>query len=206
MFKPNRVGTPVIAGSDTASSIAALAPTFRDADEDTFSTNFINAAPGGEYAQRGLNWKNVTAVANQKRFGLALQFTVSQPIAGDTIGFEISFGLQTIVPQYFSASPVVGRVNAGSGLFSSSNFVGQPTPLDSDAPYIPAAGTVMRQHYALRQVIFRATNPTVGGTYAAGYQFFNLSGSSFNFYWFNMHIGVRQLNYQETVGYRDTLR
>lgn len=208
MFKPNRVGTPwQHQPENTSTSAAAITTTTRPYYEALIWGNVINAAPALDFAADGINWvgtpQNLTA---SHRIALVQQFSVTQPLEGDTVGVELQGSILFQSKCSILITPIFYKMEAGlSGLLAGADSSEMPkvfgTPLNS----IPASAVAtVRAHTYKEQIIINST--TVGGVYAHGFAISDPEGAVISLSYFSMHASVRQLNDQQSIGYRDTLR
>lgn len=108
MFRPDRIGTPVIFEQSTASNSAAWTPSTTNSAAVGFRGNVINGTPVADFAMSALTWNQGTAsIANGDELAILQQFTISQPLNGDTVGIELNFGLRIYMSNLFSAWPYV---------------------------------------------------------------------------------------------------
>ena len=208
MFRPNRIGTPNIHSlDDTRSSVSWSVNTFTLANQ-SWGCNVINATPVTDFGRSALTWDGTTAaaVANGLVVAIGQQFTITTPIQGDTTGIELNGAIEIQAPENTPLVPIFGRlVSAGGSVLAGPS--GADTFTIIEEPSIrPVAGTVATQlfHRYQTQLIMRATDPA--GTYFHGFRMVNQSGAAWTPTRLRMQCSVRQLNDQQTIRYRDTLR
>lgn len=207
MFRPNRIGTPVIhtsTANDNADNYTEGEALWTAVGQPF---NVINASPVLDFGRSQLNWNGTKNFAALTETALVQQVTVTEPLAGDTVGLELNgsitfLGNQNSVlrPVFFKMSAALGTVLANG---SSADAVTQIGPaLMPDR----TAGGSLRSHWYKETIIFRGTAGSIGGTYAHGFAILDNSNAAWTMNWFDMMASVRQLNDQQSIGYRDTLR
>ena len=147
-------------------------------------------------------------VPANKRMGLYLQFQITEPLAGDVVGVEATFSYGTGLTPGIAICPVFFRAhNAAVALMGniySSDFpmYGRSQdwqPTSSPYQWVSIAG---REQY----VVGHAPVALLPGTYCHGITVWNTTGADYTLYNQKAYFGIRQLNDQQGVGYRDTLR
>lgn len=210
MFRPNRIGTPHIHTSDGGADTTDF--TLNQVLYDNAATpfNVINSTPIGDFGRRGIIWTGTEGVLAARKYALVGQFTVTAPIAGDTVGVEVQAGYTGLLPSDVAIIPIFFRLSAAIGtvLGGAANAYDQPTVFAPKDQYLIAtAQSIPRNDYFKEIFIIRNTDPAIlAGTYGVGFQFMNAGSVGYNITNFFMTFAVRQLNDQNDVGYRDTLR
>lgn len=211
MFRVNRIGTPTILSGNF---LASSATGWMNADAITtglWGGSVINAAPVGDFAYNFLHWANGVGepIPASSRFIIGQQFNIEQPINGDVAGVELngtlelpalaSTGIQIIAPIFYRAVAAAGAVLGAVESLSS------PVYLDMQPAGFTLGGYGERTY---KTQVIANTNESlpVEGTYVHGFQVANLTAAPVNLTWFNAGYSVRQLNDQQQIGYRDTLR
>lgn len=211
MFRPNRIGTPVIYESDATVTPATTAPNMSTFATPEYLGNIVNATVRGDFGQHALQWipsAPQTLTANRK-WWIGFQFTVTEPLQGDVTGVECN-GAIAIRSVYTDTTviPFIGRLTApgittlATGTVNHPQFLNNPNVASKEI-----AGVVAKDlsHSFQQQVIIKRTaNVTLAGTYVLGHIFWMETGGTFTR--IDTQYSVRQLNDQQTIGYRDTLR
>lgn len=199
MFRPNRIGTPVIHTDDYNTAAGAFTPV-----GSSFASNAMNALPVGDFGRSALLW-NGTPIAAPSVWGLAQQFTVQAPLNGDTVGFELNFALEGEFPANAQFVPFVFQATSAAGgtlqPLAAYQGVTLLEPAVNGQP-LASTGTIYRHTGYQTQVIQKRQLPA--GTYGHGLRVFG--NGSWNIGYFFAVASIRQLNDQQFVGYRDTLR
>lgn len=209
MFRPNRIGTPNLHTGLYDTSTADWAPSQAARTSlAAFGANVINAVPQADFGKNCLAWTGAASeviTANYK-FSLVQQFTVTPPLAGDVVGIEIIAHLKILCPASATIRGTYGKTSAAAGaILAAVSFDDIPTQFDAnDFPSYSDDTIVMRDAYYLTQVIQQYS--TNSGTFLHGFEIIDNSGANFNLDHFTMNAAVRQLNDQQDIGYRDTLR
>lgn len=208
MFRPNRIGTPIIHDSTGVVSTAAWAPSSNLNTSIATGFNTVNAAPVADFGKTTMAWDTgAAALAANSQFALGQQYTITQPLAGDTVGVELGASLDIVLPTDFDVTGIHGRLVAaigtallGASVFDIPTFF-HPTPGINGAP-----ATVLRTFQYKEQIIVRNSSTLLPGTYYHGFRLSNRAAAPFNFIMFRFSGYVRQLNDQPNIRYRDTLR
>lgn len=207
MFRPNRVGTPNIHNVAQVDTTATFTPNVGAITAGVVTGNIINALAGSDFNRDAINWSGSEGMAANSKLGLAQSFAVTKPLEGDTVGMELMGGLVlTCLPETLVV-PFVGNVDAAPGTVLA-NFATsyQPTFLDLEPVASPqeaiATGPRPRFFKYRTQVIMNGINTS--RTMVHGFIIYNTTSQ--NLTQFQMQASVRQLNDQQTIGYRDTLR
>ena len=210
MFRPNRIGTPNIHTLDDTRSVAAWAPNATILTDQTWLCNVINASPVADFGRSALTWNGApsAAIANNTLIALGQQLTITEPQAGDTVGLELNGAMLIDLPESIPAIPIFGRLIAASG-----SVFGGPSGADTftiigqaDKGPIAVATQSHRSFRYQTQLIMSNSGGLVAGTYFHGLQFINTSGGAWTPTRLRCQFSVRQLNDQQSIGYRDTLR
>lgn len=206
MFRPNRIGTPWIHqnnfltndDSNWLNEIVATSP--------LYPGNVINAVPLGDFGRSFLQWNGTETLAAAFKASIVQQFVISPPIQGDTVGVEIAASIITDLPPSTIIIPFFNTLQAAGGttLAPVAGSTG-PTYLEQQAIPNNAVTTAIFRHCSYKtQVIVR--DPNLAGIYCHGFAFLNGSASPASTSLIEMNAEVRQLNDQQDIGYRDTLR
>lgn len=209
MFRPNRIGTPYIHTADFANNVAALTLNSDAMFAQAYGGHVINATPSGDFGRQHLNWSNASSLPSGHRVALLFQYTITRPITGDTVGIEANAGILLQGPNDLLIRPIFGKLDAAGGaVLANVEFADGPTALDQAYGDLTANGSVNKYFNCSmqKQIIARYTNATLSGTYAHGFQIENPNAAAASIPGFIMTGSVRQLNDQNNVGYRDTLR
>lgn len=207
MFKPNRVGTPIIHTITGVDNTAAFTYQLNGNSAMLQPFNVINASPVLDFGRSQVNWVAAARVhTNSNKSAFVQQFTVTQPLNGDTVGVELNGALWLTAPNDIIMQPALMRITAQGALWGGGTANDVPTPI---APPVEILDNVAARTNTIRACQYRATaiikDAAVGGTYAHGVIIYN-AGVDFNITALKMTASVRQLNDQQNVGYRDTLR
>lgn len=206
MFKPNRVGSPLIHMSSNASTSSNATLGNDDPTTTTFRANNINTTPQADFGEDHLYYTGTSAVTNGRRFMIGQQFTVSTPLSGPASvrGVELRGGWTAKVPHGLQVVPFITKMASAAASNMALTAVAFPTlfrawqqPLASD--------TLVYKHFSYKEdVILKYTD--VAGTYMHGFMAYDNAAAGWNLTMFHMMCSVRQLNDQQGVGYADTLR
>lgn len=205
MFRPNRIGTPNIHQNTGVGSVANFTWTNRAINDSSYSFNVINASPLADFGYSNINWAGTETITSGNRVGVGQQFTVTKPLAGNVVGIELTGHITLTFPGNSLIVPMFGKVTAAAGaLWDPVTVSDQPCQLDVALMPVPGATTGQyRNGYYKTQVI---TEVDEGATYVHGFQLLNFAGAGYDVSWISAGFGVRQLNDQQDVNYRDTLR
>lgn len=207
MFRPNRIGTPYIHDSDGAASTADFTLSDELIASSLFPSNVINASPALDFQRSAISWVGTEAVAALNRFCFGQQFTITQPLDGDTVGLELSGAIRALIPASASIRPRLNKMTAAqAAIFASDQSADIPTYFAE--PYNGLQGDddlVHRAWFYKESIVVRGSSIVLPGTYLHGFEIEN-NGAGFNLTSFDIHCSVRQLNDQQSIGYRDTLR
>lgn len=211
MFKPNRVGTPIIHQSQVTNSTADFTLQQATISNNNNPFNVVNATPVKDFGYTNLTWNGTEALNANNKCSLVQQISVVLPEGGDVRGLELNASLKFVGKASTLIIPVFFRLTAAeSSLFGGqSSSYDQPTPFAPDfASYQDVAGTSAAWHFVTykRPLIVRNDRSVLPGTYAHGFQIFSADGTAISLTGLQMVASVRQLNDQQGVGYADTLR
>lgn len=206
MFRPNRIGTPVIHDTGAGGSAAVWVPATAAFSSGNFSqVNVITAAPVLEFGRTSFGWFGAAPVAIPAGhfFSLVQQFTVTKPLKGNISGVEINAAIVAALPASAAIVPVLVKC-AATGTLGNSGVTGHPTYHSEPPEHVLTDDTicVRTRTYRTQFILSDATDPS--GVYGHGFTIFDNSGAGYNFQYFIMQASVRQLNDQQTKGYRDT--
>jgi len=207
MFKPNRVGTPVIHTITGVDNNAAFTLQLNGNSVMAQPFNVINAAPVLDFGRSQINWTAAARVqTNSNKSAFVQQFTVTQPVAGDTVGVELNGSLFITAPNDIIIQPAIMRIPAQGAIWAGTTANDVPTPI---APPVEILDNVAARTNTIRAAQYQSKviiqDAAVGGSYAHGFIIYN-AGVDFNITGLKMIASVRQLNDQQGIGYRDTLR
>lgn len=201
MFRPNRVGTPHIYMTKGAIQVTDFDLFTPAIGSGLLQVNGINPTPDGDFGRQQLRFIGAEAVANLTVFGLIQQFTVTKPLAGETIGVEIDGSIVLNAPADALIVPVFGKLEmVAANLMGQARFTTLPNHFN---------GTVHRStanaHGAYRaDFISSLGSEAVEGVYGHGFMVYATTAYSLTYMLANF--SVRQLNDQQARRYRDTLR
>lgn len=212
MFKPNRVGTPLIWTPVFTQSNIAWVPNSNANVLGIVEGNVINAAPDADIGATMLSWQGAAVnIPNGEKLALLHQFTIANPIEGNVVGLELSADLNISIETGALIQPIFCKLTApgaGAILDPVASGIGG-IRFDPVSPHqVGGSAAAWRScNYEDKQVIVRdPTRTDIAGTYAHGFLIVNTKGANNPIDAFHMHGAVRQLNYQPSTGYRDTLR
>jgi len=205
MFRPNRIGTPIqyqTINSPTSSDFT-LSVSLNTAN--TYPANVINAAPHLDFGTDNVHFSGTEALAAASKCALVQQFTITPPVNGDTVGVEVSGSLLIATSVPVIIRPIFAKmVTALSGLLTGTAGTNSPVSFGS-MDGISDAGDSVLQNIEYRQNIIVRDTTLAFGTYCHGFQILN-NGVLGNITYFYVNGGIRQLNDQQNIGYRDTRR
>lgn len=209
MFRPNRIGTPLIHTSDFINSTVDFTVAEAPNNSTSFVANVINAVPLLDFGETTLVWTGTKPVTAGYRIFLGQQFTITPPIQGDVAGVELNGSLITYAPRSALLVPAVMKLAAsGASTLASVSSADHPTPT-RQADYDPSATSAIavRNIQYRDQVIIRgAGGSKPSGTYMHGVIVYGDLTGGYNLTYIQAAMSVRQLNDQQDIGYRDTLR
>lgn len=211
MFRPNRIGTPLIWGTTYNTSTAAWVPNSNANTVGQASGNVINAAPDTEFGSQMLTWTGATVnIPTGQKLALLHQFNVTTPKAGDVRGVELTADLDISISDASIITPIFGKLTAaGAGVLSSvATGIGvvRFSPVTPDTTATPAARWRTARYHNTQLLIRDATPVQLAGTYAHGFLIINPTAGNLGIDAFHAHATIRQLNDQQSIGYADTLR
>lgn len=208
MFRPNRIGTPYILDNSLDDDDTSSYTVAEDAvSTAAFHANIINAAPLQDFGRTSLYWTGAArTLTASKRMAIAGQFTITPPLAGDVVGVELMGAIQFPCTGNISVQPFIAKAQSTAGAVLASVALYQPQLLPVDP--IASQGQNLRNMSYRNQVIIRQPTLTLDGTYVHGFLITEAQTTPANitWTWFFAQYGIRQLNDQQDVGYRDTLR
>lgn len=207
MFRPNRIGTPVFHTDTQATSSAALTFGTQAISSTTLPITPVNGTPILDFGETKYNYNGaVTLVPALQKITIVQQFTVSQPLVGDAAGVELNGGGLFVFDKTCLIQPFIVRLtNGATNTLVSGTTTDYPTFIAD--PILPLEVTAANRFVALRyqtQVVLKRDLGPVGGVYAHGFQI--SCGTAHTPGGFQAQFSVRQLNDQQSVRYRDTLR
>lgn len=210
MFRPNRIGTPIIHVDLDDASGATFTPNTNANVISTVEGNVINASPQLDFGYNAVSWfAAARVIPAAEKWGVVQQFTVTEPLAGDTVGVEVNGSIDiatedgaTIVPVFFKAANVAGALWGDIASNEPATRLGNGLQANG-----VSTNSVMRTLNYQRQIVVRGTPGLIAGNYAHGFLIYNnKSGATLDIVAFHMQASLRQLNDQQNIGYRDTLR
>jgi hypothetical protein len=203
MFRANRIGTPTILPETFAGSAAVITAGSDTALSAEIRGNVINAAPVLDFGQNSIRWANTRSIATLQRICIGQQFTITTPITGDTVGLELMGSMAVGAGAAMEITPVLFKVTAAAGaVWGVVNATGLGfTHLAEGREHQPGRG-----HRYVANAIHRGATTPVAGTYFHGFQIYNKTGAALSITDGEFSFGVRQLNDQQDVSYRDTRR
>lgn len=205
MFRPNRIGTPHVNGTSNITSSDPGPPSQSGNFTNTYLGNICNATSALDFGRSNFfHTPSVPmSITLENKFFIAQQFTVTEPLDGDTVGVECTGEIIIACAQPVILVPFVSRlVAAASTTYEVAQLVDPPTGFDCE-PQQSLSATFNRV-YKNQALLRRATKADVAGPYCHGFLVYSQSANTVFYYRFGA--AVRQLNDQQTVSYRDTLR
>lgn len=204
MFRPNRIGTPLIHQQLLTDTAVVWTPNSQLYNLPGVTGNVINANPVADF---GFSAVSSSVASNNLPDGhmvaIVQQFTVTQPLAGDAVGLELSAAI-FMNQANFWCRPVFFKTDGAAGAVFGN--------VDSDSrapmPLGPASilNTYFTSGYYKEQLVHQESNDTIEGIYAHGFIIINKTGAAAPITYLKMQAAVRQLNDQQDIRYRDTLR
>lgn len=209
MFRPNRIGTPLIHTSDFVASTDSINFAESPNNSTGFVGNVINAAPQLDFGENNLIWTGTDAITAGYRLMLGQQFTVTEPVVGDVVGVELNGSLVTYAPRSALLVPFIMKLAAaGASVLAPVTSADQPTLFrqgDYDASATSAIA-IRNIQYREQCIIRGAGGSKPSGTYMHGVMIYGDVSDGYSLTFIQAAMSVRQLNDQQNVGYRDTLR
>lgn len=207
MFRPNRVGTPYIFAKPAVINTNAVSMYVADPTGNaSYRFNAINAANVLDFAYSNIYTTGAGAIAANQRGGFAQCITIPPPLAGDVVGLELNGFFTGPAPGDMSITPVFGPTGSSPTILGPVEAAnGDIVVIGESLVAIPAATTVStRSLRYTAQVIVRDTT-RLFGNYLHGFAL-TAGPTAWAKTWAHIGCSVRQLNDQQLVGYRDTLR
>ena len=207
MFRANRIGSPQIYQDYGTTSAAAWAPQTSNAITGGFLGNVINPAAVGDFANTHLEWTGAAVnVGAGLKLGLGQQFTITQPIKGNTVGIELEGQIKITGVKSVLMQPFITRISAAvSGALTAyatptyGRYIGAPIKAEANPAAMLAAA--WKEH-----VIINMANLPLAGTYVHGIMFTNLDAGNWSISQLYATASVRQNQDQTGITYTDTRR
>lgn len=206
MFRPNRIGTPLIhAGVPIVTSASYTLLNYASVNP-TFPINIVNPTGLGDFGQTRIHVAATSSVASNNKVAVGCQFTISPPVEGDAVGIEIIAGISLTLPQDAGIYGVFGKLDRvvgttmGGALFDSvpTIFPIERTTQPTDVSQSVNAGFIT-------QVVVQGDATTLSGNYGFGFGL-EAEATAYNLDFIAAQFAVRQLNDQQNISYRDTRR
>lgn len=206
MFRPNRIGTPHFHQETGIGSAANFTWALRNFNDSSWGGNVVNGTPLLDFGFTSVNWSGTEQIVNAQRTGLFHNIVVTRPLNGDAVGIEIVGSLVIRLPSSSLVVPMIGKPNAAPvNNFDQFTFANQPVHFAPQRMESAVGTDMIIRHFAYKeQIVHQEADPS--GSYCHGFQIFNTTGANYDVTWFSACFGVRQLNDQQIVGYRDSLR
>jgi hypothetical protein len=209
MFRPNRIGTPWIYKPNPVSGTSAWTPNNQPNTSNTIGFNVINQVPVLDFGRSQFNWTgaavNITA---SNRVAIVQQISITAPQGGDTVGLELMGSLDIDVASTTQMLPIFGKIQGSipAGQLAAGTTIGPC--IIGQAPGGNTANVRSRAHVYKEQVIVNNDGADVSGVYVHGFllQEAHTTPAAVPISFLQASYGVRQLNDQQSIGYRDTLR
>lgn len=207
MFRADRIGTPEFMVREVNNLTTDF--TLQQATWGSIGQpfNVINAAPIASFGSTSLHWTGTEAVTGNRKYGFAQQFSVANPLNGNSIGFELTGCINALLPVSSKVLPFVGGLNAALGAV----FTGDTTatnPLYFGRSYVGTntnEDQVMVDLHYKTQVLLRDVT-AVAGVLAHGFAIFSQGGDAYNFTILDINCAVRQFNDLQDIRALDPLR
>lgn len=209
MFRPNRVGTPNIHNNASLSDTSAFTLNENNVNQNTYLGNVINAAPVLDFGRSPLRWAGAARTfTSANKWILGQQFTITEPLNGDVVGLELMAGIVIGMKANALIRPVLCRLTAAGGaVLAQVSSQDTLTQIEKEAsnPTAGSAAAYMSHYYRTTALVSYPTG-TVGGVYMHGFEFTNPDAAAASVTFFQTTMAVRQLNDQQNINYRDSLR
>lgn len=209
MFRPNRIGTPVIHTQDESIVNNIPTPSTDAGTSNVWRTNIINPVPIQDFGRSALRWTGGPFnIPPGNRCSITQQFTVTQPMAGDVRGVELNFSFYGGLPDECQLTGFIAKVPTGSYTAMGLATIQQlPTHFRGayETGFKSDANTFRHMAYQ-EQVVIRGGEVSLPGTYVHGVMISNNDSNSAQLLQFLAVGSVRQLNDQQLIGYADTLK
>lgn len=209
MFRPDRIGTPTFHEQAFTPSTVNFTPASSLIASAVWNANVINANPVADLGRSALQWTGSEAITAGHKWALGQQFTVTQPVAGDAVGFELNGSILIQANHALIIVPFIQKLSA-AGSTTLEGVVGAdmptPLPLPSGSAFAASDSAIRVHNYQTRVVERNTAVGAVAGTYIHGFSLIDAGFAGYTTTFFQVVCSVRQLNDQQTVGYRDTLR
>lgn len=205
MFRANRIGHPVIhqQSNTTNTTNTWAAGTLNTA---AFSAaNVVNASPLLDFGQSRLHWNATQSLAAATKYGITQQFTITQPLNGDTVGVELCGSIIVDASLNVLLIPFFARTTgAAATVLGVVNFLDQPTFFDCDKQNNDISTRLAQTMFYKEELIIQASS--IGATYVHGFAIMNTTAGAIPITYMDVQFSERQLNDQQSIGYRDTRR
>lgn len=214
MFKPNRVGTPNFWTLRDATVKTDAPVNFAESNfvAQDATGNCINATPLSDYGTANLMYDIIgeTVAANQKIMILA-QFEVTPPQQGTIVGVELQGSMVMATVGAVRMAPIFAQAQPDqvlTGVLDTIDLTYIPMLLSNEAGHLEVGALDTKIRHFKTQVVMEYADPSGPsiGPYVFGWAFYNATGGAVPIYGFETHLSIRQLNDQQFIGYRDTLR
>lgn len=209
MFRPNRIGTPRLYQTTIVDNTSNWTPNSNLAVLPIVTGNVINASPLADFGFTNLTWDGVAETLTlSHKIALLQQFAITQPLAGDTVGLELEAHLDILLNKPHMIVPIFTRLTAAGGavLASVTTGAGIGARRIGPASYGVAQATQLWSAADYVTQCVQNDSVAVNGIYGHGFLIYLADTADTTLTAFHMQAGVRQLNDQQSVGYRDTLR
>lgn len=208
MFRADRIGSPYIHQGTSNNSVAAFTLNVLGLTSNSWNGNVISSAPLLDFGRLALTWNGTpVSLPAGNRCSFLMPFTITEPLNGDTVGVEMAAAITLNCNDNLALRPIFGKlVAAGGATLAQVTFADFPTRFGKTqtAP-VGATGASSHRFYQYKdELIVQYPSGSVGGPYAHGVEVLNQSGAASSIAALQMSASVRQLNDQQTIGYRDT--
>lgn len=208
MFRPNRIGTPHFYYSGRTDSAVDWTPNSNDVRLGAVTGNVINAAPVADFGSTPLTWNgSAETLTLSHKIALLQQFTISEPLAGDAVGVEVVGAIDILTASNINIVPVFCQLQAAGGALLAAVTTGDLAALR--LPVATQQANIANQkwrHCTYRASVVPSNSLAVAGVYGHGFLIYTPDTANTTLEAFHILASVRQLNDQQNVGYRDTLR
>ena len=209
MFRPNRIGTPIIHTPDAVDSTLNFSLQQKPNFSGTVGVNVINSATVQDFGRSSLVWTGTEAVNAGHKIALAQQVSVTAPLTGDVAGIELNGTINIDVPTsalvvgFAAKLPVAqGSLLAGVDIADHATYF---KPLYTPNPQKADVDTKKWHSWTYQEQLI-IDQAQLGLVLCHGFLIYDNSGAGWSLTAFEACMSVRQLNDQQNKGYRDTLR
>lgn len=216
MFRPNRVGTPFFWNDQYTTADTPVAfvqsPIIKIAPDVSWPCNVINSVPIADYGGfTAVHAISGGSLAPGMKYGIIAQINIQAPEAGNIVGVELSGtwlqqDSRLVTAPYFSILTAATETEWAVGAFDLPPIqIGDIALRDG----LPDTGNTKIAHFRTQVIIENNASSLPefpAGPYGFGFWTFNAEATPEIITPFQVSLHCRQLNDQQFVGYRDTLK